>query len=414
MRLRTPETQIYAIAFEDIGCADGALRKTAPSFFQISKGTGKNIMLTEKPAFKKWITVTAMLGFLAFMLYLVFFTDFAQVGTVIGGINPAIYVLAFLCVVVGSAFDALAWKATLDSLAVGTTFRRVFSLSWVGHFVDTLIPGGLSGDAFKTYLLTKDKDVNGSKAAASIIIKDVLELLVVLGSLVVGIALLVMNYSVNSSVMAAIGITMVFLALPLVVIVYLSVSTRATEKLLRAIERLVARIKGKQTNGVALQEKVHHQITEFREGILTIKNNPKAMFKPIVYQSLTWVFEVLSFFLVFIAIGSLIGIDKVVITNTIVNNVQGQGIALAGVSQIVSSELYQVLGITAGIAIASSLLAGFAGFWFKLVLSFGFFQVTVFERCIPFICNKCYGWTAWRTKSCPEPKPKRAKSLKPP
>lgn len=365
------------------------------------------MMLTEKQKFKKWVTLTAVLGFVAFMLYLFFFTNFAEVVTVIEGTNVVIYVLAFLCVMAGSVFDALAWKSCLDNLSVKTTFIRVFNLSWVGHFLDTFIPGGLSGDAFKTYLLTKDKDVNGSKAAASIIIKDVLEFLVVLGSLIVSIVLLALNYSINNVVMIAIGIMMIFLALPLVLIVYLSTNISATEKLLRATQRISAKIKGKETNTAALQEKIHIQITEFHNGIMSMKNNPKAMVKPLFFQTLTWVFEVLSFFLVFIALGSFIGIDKIVITNTIVSNVQSQGVALAGISQIVSSELYTVLGITSGIAIASSLLAGFSSFWFKLLLSFGFFQVTVFERCIPFICNKCMGWTSWRTKSCPDPSQKK-------
>lgn len=368
------------------------------------------MMLTEKPQFRKWITLSAVLGFAFFMLYLLFFTDFTEVGTVIGGTNVAIYVLAFVCIVVASAFDALAWKSTLDSLLVKTTFGRIFSLSWVGHFVDTLIPGGLAGDAFKTYLLMKDKDVNASKAAASIIIKDVLELLVVLGSLVVGIVLLALNYAVDSSVMLVVGITMVFLAVPLVLIVYISINVGATEKLLRAIERGSAKIKGKEYNSAALQKKVHGQITEFRDGIMSIKNNPKAMVKPIVFQTFTWVFEVLSLFMVFVALGSLIGIDKVVITNSIVSNVQGQGVALAGISQIVSGALYEALGISQGMAVAAGLLALFAGFWFKLVLSFGFFQVIVFERCVPILCRKCTGWTSWRTKSCPEPKPKKSKS----
>jgi uncharacterized protein (TIRG00374 family) len=200
---------------------------------------------------------------------------------------------------------------------------------------------------------------------------------------------------------------MVFMALPLVLIVYLSVNASATEKLLRVIARVSGKIKGKDSNPAAIQEKVHSQITEFREGVLSIKRNPKAMVRPVVFQSLTWIFEVLAFFFVFAALGSLIGIDKVVITNTIVSNVQGQGVALAGIAQIVSSQLYTVLGITTGMAVASSLLAGFSSFWFKLVLSFAFFQVAVFERCVPFFCNKCIGWTAWRTKSCPEPKPKK-------
>ena len=365
------------------------------------------MLFAGKPKFKKLITLSAVLGFIAFILYLFFFTDFTEVSIVVEGTNVPIYVLAFLCIVVASGFDALAWKSTLNSLSVPTTFRRIFSLSWVGHFVDTLIPGGLAGDAFKTYLLTKDEDVNGSKAAASIVIKDVLELVVVLGSLVVGIVLLALNYSVNSLVLTAIGVTMVLLAVPLVMIVYLSINASATEKILGVIERVSEKIKGKDFNSTALQEKVHEQITEFRDGVLSIKDNPKAMVKPIVFQSFTWVFEVLAFFFVFAALGTWIGIDKVVITNTIVSSVEGQGVALAGIAQIVSSELYSVLGITSGMAVASSLLAGFSSFWFKLILSFGFFQVAVFERCVPFICNKCIGWTAWRTKSCPEPNPKK-------
>jgi uncharacterized protein (TIRG00374 family) len=369
------------------------------------------MMLAEKPQFRKWITLSAVLGFIAFLCYLFFFTDFAEVAIVIEGTSIPIYVLVFICVIVGSVFDALAWKSTLDALRVKTTFTRIFSLSWVGHFVDTIVPGGLAGDAFKTYLLTKDKDVNGSKAVASIVIKDVLELLVVMGSLVVGIVLLVLNYSVDSEVMTAIGITMILLALPMVLIVYLSMNVQATEKILRAIQHVASKVKGKETSAAALQEKVHSQITEFHDGFMSMKNNPKGMVRPVVFQTFTWIFEVIGFFLVFIAVGHYIGIDKVVITDTIVSNVQGQGVALAGISQIVSSGLYTGLGITAEIAVASSLLAGFATFWFKLVLSFGFFQTTVFERCIPIFCRKCMGWTAWRTKSCPEPKPKKQSKM---
>jgi uncharacterized protein (TIRG00374 family) len=363
-------------------------------------------MFTEKPPFRKWVALTAVLGFAVFICYLFFFTDFDEIGVVIGGTNVPIYALVFICVIIGSVFDALAWKSACDFLSVQTTFGRIFSLSWVGHFVDTLIPGGLVGDAFKTYLLTKDKDVNGSKAVASIVIKDVMELLVILGSLIAGVVLLVLNYSIDSSVLTAIGIMMVFLALPIVLIVYLAVNVNATEKLLRGIEWLSAKIKGKETSMVNLQTKVHDQIKEFHDGFMMMKEKPKGMVKPLLYQTFAWVFEVLGFFLVFLAIGSFIGIDKVVITDTIISNVQGQGVALAGFSQIVSSSLYTGLGIATSVAVAGSLLAGFATFWFKLILSFWFFQTTVLERCVLPFCRKCMGWTAWRTKTCPEPKPK--------
>ena len=233
----------------------------------------------------------------------------------------------------------------------------------------------MSGDALKTYLLLKDKNVNAAKAAASIVIKDVLEVIVVLSYLILGIILLAFDYSISTTIMVAIGFTMVLLALPILLVVYFSLNVGATEKLLRVIERISARIKKKEVAGV--KEKVHNQIIEFREGILTIRKKPKTFVKPIVFQSLACFFDILTLFVVFTALGSFIGFDKVVITNSIITNVRGQGVALAGLSQIISGGLYEALGITTGVAVASSLLAGFTGFWFKLLLSFGFFQVTV-------------------------------------
>ncbi len=152
------------------------------------------LLYVSNPKLRKWIILAAVAGFAAFILYLLFFTDFSQIAIIIGRTNLVIFALAFPFVIVASAFDALAWLTTLDALSVETSFVKIFSLSWVGHFVDTLVPGGLAGDAFKTFLLTKEKNVNGSKAVASIVIKDVLELLVVFFTIVLGIILLILNY----------------------------------------------------------------------------------------------------------------------------------------------------------------------------------------------------------------------------
>jgi uncharacterized protein (TIRG00374 family) len=328
-------------------------------------------MLTKKPEFKKWVTLLAALSFVIFILYFLFFTDLREVAEVIGGVNVPIYLLAFVCVIGGAVFNALTWKATLDSVSVKTTFRRVFNLSWVGAFLDCIIPGGWSGDVFMTYLISKDRGVAGSKAFASIIIKDVLELVVVLGSLIVGMILLVLNYSIDSVLLIAIGLTLVFLALPLFLIIYLSTNVSATKRLLQVVVRLVARVRDKPFDSADLESK----ITDFHDGIMSMKNHPRAMVKPLVFQTITWIFDIIALFVVFVALGSMVGVDKVVITNTIVNNIRGQGVALAGFSQIISSQLYQVLGIDSALADASSLLAGFANFWFRLVVSFVFFQL---------------------------------------
>ncbi len=328
-------------------------------------------MMSQKPEFKKWVILLAALSLVVFILYFIFFTDLGQVAVVIEGVNVPIYLLAFVSVIGGSVFNALTWKACLDSVSVKTTFRRVYNLSWVGAFLDCIIPGGWSGDVYMTYLMSKDKGVDGAKAFASIIIKDVLELAVVLGSLIVGMILLVLNYSVNSTLLIAIGLVLVFLALPLFLIIYLSTNVSATKRLLQGAVKLVARFRDKPLNSADLESK----ITDFHDGIMSMKNHPRAMVKPIIFQTITWLFEIIALYVVFVALGSMVAVDKVVITNTVVDTIRGQGVALAGFSQIVSSQLYQVLGINISLAQASSLLAGFANFWFRLVISFVFFQL---------------------------------------
>ena len=343
-------------------------------------------MLTQKPSFKKWISLLAVAGFLVFILYFVFFTDLRQVTVVIEGIKVPIYVLSFACVLGVAFFSALTWKASLDIVGVKTTFRRVFSLNWVGIFVDSLIPGGLAGDLFMTYLLSRDEGVDGAKVLASIIVKDVLELIVILGSLIVGMVFLVLNYSINSLLLIAIGITLAFLALPLFLIIYLSTNVSATKKLLRALVGAVAKIRKKPFETTQLENK----ITDFHDGIMSIKSNPKAMVKPIIFQTVAWVFEILALFFVFVALGSQITADKILITNTVVSTIRDQGVVLAGFSQIISSQLYGVLGINLSLAQASSLLAGLANFWFRLVISFVFFQAYGLGTIAEKILNKAF------------------------
>ena len=330
--------------------------------------------MSNRPEIKTWVSLLAIVGFIVFVVYLLFFTDLVKVSVIISGISVPIYFLVFVCIVFEALFNSLAWKATLDNVSVKTTFKRVFCLGRVGAFLDCIIVGGWSGDIFMTYLLGKDEGVDIVKVAASVIVKDILELLVTILSLTIGMILLVLNYSVNTLVLTAIGITMLFFALPLILIVYLSTNISVTKRLLQFLVRITARIKHKKPSG-EFEEKIATQIANFHDVIMIIKKKPKSMIKPMFYQTMAWVSSIAALYLVFIALGSITGLDKIVITNTIVSTISNQGVALAGFSQIISSGLYQVLGIIDTMAQASSLLAGFAGFWFVFVTSFVFFQV---------------------------------------
>jgi uncharacterized protein (TIRG00374 family) len=345
--------------------------------------------MSNRPEIKKWVSLLAIVGFIIFIVYLLFFTDLASVAVIISGVSVPIYLLVFVCVILQAAFNSLAWKATLDNVSVKTTFKRVFYLGWVGAFLDCLIVGGWSGDIFMTYLLGGDEGVDVVKVAASVIVKDILELLVTLLSLIIGMILLILNYSINPFILAAIGITMSFFALPLILIVYLSTNVSVTKRLLQFLVRIIARIKHKKPSDV-FEQNIATQIANFHEVIMIIKKKPKSMVKPVIFQTMAWVCSIIALYLVFVSLETIIGLDKIIITNTIVSTISNQGVALTGFSQMISSGLYHVLGINFSLAQASSLLAGFASFWFVFVLSFIFFEVYGLGTVAEKILNKAF------------------------
>ena len=117
-----------------------------------------------------------------------------------------------------------------------------------------------------------------------------------------------------------------------------------------------------------------------------MKVSPKAMLRPVAFQVMSWGFDILALFIIFASLGYAVGLDKVIITNTLVVSLQTQGVALDD-CQIVSSPVYMVLGISPFLAITTSLLAGFASFWFKVTVSFLAFQRTIFAKRIPILTS---------------------------
>jgi uncharacterized protein (TIRG00374 family) len=350
-----------------------------------------NLSVALSPVVRKWVSISAFLGFLAFLLYLYFFTDIIGVASVIGRTNLFVYSIVFLCVLASVAFNALAWQCLLESLKLKANYRLVFKLSWVGIFVDAIIPGGWSGDAFKAYLLSRDPKIDSGRTVASIVMKNVLELLIVMGISFLGLFLLATNYTLEGAVLITVGVVLVLLTLPLIVIIYLSINFDATKRILRRLKRFYAFVRRRPVNIEEFEKKMEEKLREYHDGMVALKDNPKSLFQALFYHAVAWSFDIIALFLIFVSIGYIVPADKVIITNVISVNLQTQGVALAGFAQVVTSSVYTILGISPILSAASTVLAGFASFWFKLVIAFFAFQLVVFSRCIPPFCIRLGG-----------------------
>jgi uncharacterized protein (TIRG00374 family) len=224
------------------------------------------------PLVKKWVYLSAFLGFTVFLLYLYFFTDIKGVLSVIRTTNLFFYGLAFICVLAGVVFNALAWHRLLGKLSVKTNYQRVFSLSWVGIFVDAIIPGGWSGDLFKAYLLSEDPQVDGGRTASSIVVKNVLEIWITLGASVFGLIFLSLSYTLESGILFTIGTTLFLLTLPLIIIVYLTTNLGATKKTLRILKRLSAFVRRRPADIEKFEARIEKTLKEYHDGIIAFKD----------------------------------------------------------------------------------------------------------------------------------------------
>src|SRR4030066_333049 len=146
------------------------------------------------PSTKKWIVVSALIGYVVLIFFLFFFIDLGELLSVLASVKLEIYSLALICVVISITFHALVWFQLLNSVSIKLGFRRTYVLYWVGVFVDNLIPGGWSGDLFKAYLLSRDSELDSGRAVASVVAKNVYEAIFNLGSMILGIVLLLFTY----------------------------------------------------------------------------------------------------------------------------------------------------------------------------------------------------------------------------
>jgi uncharacterized protein (TIRG00374 family) len=341
--------------------------------------------LLVSPSLRKWILVSALLGYTILLFYLFYFVGIDNIISVISTVNPGVYALALASVMISLTFHSLVWFNLLNTLKICLSFRRIYVLYWVGVFVDNLVPGGWSGDLFKAYLLNKDPTIQSGKAVASVVAKNVYEAIFNLGSMILGVVLLLINYTLEISLLISLGGIMLILTLPLFILLLASFKPKSARALVAGFFQLVSSLTRNRSRLAALEVKVQKALGDYHEGMKTLLENPKILVKPMILSFFAWGFEVLTLLFVFESLGQLIAIDKVVIVRSIAGNVEAQGYAFVGYAQIISSEIYNALGVPFAKAASVALLSGVVIFLLKTVISYVAFQFTIFSPRSNFI-----------------------------
>ena len=133
---------------------------------------------TANPKLSKTVFLISIIGLVVFVLYLYFFVGIPSFISTLEKLNLWYYSLAFVLVVVSVFFHALVWRGLLSNLSYSIKIRTAFWFSWIGIFVDNIVPGGLTGDLFKAYWLCKTEVHDTGKVVASVIAHKILIIMV--------------------------------------------------------------------------------------------------------------------------------------------------------------------------------------------------------------------------------------------
>ena len=339
------------------------------------------------PSIKRWIALTAIVGYAVLIIYLFFFIGFSNIIGALQNVNLSVYLIAIGAVIASITFHALVWFKLLGYLKIKLGFRRTYVLYWLGLFVDNLVPGGWSGDLFKAYLLSREPNIDSGRAVASVVAKNMYEAIFNLGNMVLGLVLLLMNYKLEGAIFIGIGGIMFLLTLPLFILIIISFRPAGAKRAVHLFIATVARLSRNNLNLSKFQGEINKLLDDYHEGMKVLVANRRMLFSPMIYSFFAWGFEILTLYLVFVSLGVFVPPDNVIIVRSIAGNVEAQGYAFAGYAQIVTTALYSALGVLPAVAASVGLLGGVVVFWLKTAIAYVAFHCVVFASCANYVCK---------------------------
>jgi len=331
-------------------------------------------MLTERSSLIKRGIPLLLIGLSVFLFYLYFFVGIADIAVIIHRANLFYYSLAVIAVLVSMTFYSLTWQRLLSLLSIKTAPRKTLLFTWIGTFVDLLVPAeSISGEISKIYLMSKSSGENAGKVVASVISHRILSMTVTLSGLIVGSVLFILRYEPSGLVLNLIIIVATGTAISLFLMCYLCLKEETTEKMIHWLIRFLAFISRGRWQLTRLRFKAQEMLKAFHEGIAILVRNPKSLAWPVALSIASWFFDVLVALLVFVSLGFQVSSSAILIVysigcalQTIPLGVPGE----VGLIEIVMISLYTLLGIHPAISAAATVLTRVITLWFKLLLGY--------------------------------------------
>jgi uncharacterized protein (TIRG00374 family) len=320
-----------------------------------------------------------IVGLIAFILYLYFFVGFGELLYVLENLNSVDYVvfysLAIAATVLNVFIVAAAWHDLLNSLSVKTKLRSVFLYSWVGYFVDLLVPcQAVCGEVTRIYLVHKENRESYGPVAASSLTNRMLTYVISAVGLLVGIILLLTKagevpiYILELLVGALIG-TGIYLA----ALFYLAIEEQAAGKMAALLFRVLGFLRLNKYFAADLPDRTQNSLLVLHQGFETFRNKPRCLLKPLFYQVLSLLLSLSVYVFVFYSLGlRSLDFDFFIVVYFIVGSIQvAAAVFSVGALDIALANLFVFYGVPdIGFGAIAATLLRFLTFWMPILVGY--------------------------------------------
>lgn len=332
-------------------------------------------MLSEKRVTARRTIPFLLIGLLIFVAYLYFFIGIPEMLTVMQRVNLFYYLLAVAILILNMLVSSLIWQYFLRPLSVNAPLKKTFLITWIGAFVDLLVPAeSISGDASKVYLMSKESGENTGKVVASVVSHRILSMIITLGTLIISsLSLLILQYELNSLVSILIVLVAIGTVVSLILIVLLCIREQLTRKLIDLLLRFSVFISRGRLDIANLRFKAKKALDAFHQSIEVLRRNPRNLVQPAILSIISWLLGVLLSFIVYISLGHPVSFVPITIVYSITCTLQNIPMGVpgeVGFVEVVMTNLYGLLGVPYDISAAATVLIRFLTVWFKLLIGF--------------------------------------------
>lgn len=320
------------------------------------------------------------IGLVAFFLYIyLFHVDIIGIIATARTADPLPYALAIIFSIVEVFFYAVSWRVLVNFLQIKLSVIRSYLYVWYGIFLDIIIPAeSVSGEAVRIYLVQKEQGIAScGPTTASLVTHRLLGMALNVIVLFVGMGLLFVEgimyvnpYILSLILALAAGITAI-----LVLLIVFSFKEQWTLKVVNGLANFAQWITRGRWKGLAkIREDICRITSSFHDSMKKFGRNPKPLVLSLLGLSVTWVFNLSTTYLVFLALRTPVSWSVILITTAIVLAVKSIPVGIpfeVGLPEITMTTLYVSLGVPAGIAATATILSRLLTLWLRFFIGLG-------------------------------------------